>query len=105
LKRAAIVPGPNVLDLEISANSCAVISGFVRDDNTRQGIAGATVSLFGATATSRGDGSYELSLGCPPRPTGTRYIMILEHPAWERREILSSVPTYSTTWELLMHRR
>jgi hypothetical protein len=105
LKRAAIVPGPNVLDLEISANSCAVMSGVIRDDDTRQGIAGATLSFFGATATSRSDGSYEISLGCPPRPTGTTYVLILEHPAYERREILSSVLTYSTTFDLLMHRR
>jgi carboxypeptidase family protein len=98
-------PTQNILDLQISANRCAWITGTVRDSNTRHPIGGATVTLGNIVATTASDGTYTLALGCPPVDDNMNHPFSVQHPAYQTRQFPTRVPTYSTRWDVLLDPR
>ena len=100
-----IVPGPNAANFRISANGCAIVTGRVLDGVTRAPISGAAITFFGQRTVTAADGSYQMNLGCPPRPATVSETIVVDHPAYQRREYLVGVPTYSTTWDIYMQPR
>lgn len=98
-------PGPNVVNFRLSAAGCVTMSGRVIDIVSQAGVSGATITFFGQRAVSAADGTYALHLGCPPRPTSVSDTIIIEHPNYQRREYLISVPTYSTTSDIVLQPR
>lgn len=98
-------PGPNVVNFRLSAEGCATMSGRVIDIVSHAGVSGATISFFGQRVVSAAGGAYALHLGCPPRPTSVSETITIEHPNYQRREYLISVPTYSTTSDIVLQPR
>jgi hypothetical protein len=98
-------PGTNTVNVQISASGCVTMSGRVYDVVTRAGISGAAITFLGQHVVSGADGSYALNLGCPPHPAGPSETITLEHPNYQRREYLISVPTFSTTSDIMMQPR
>lgn len=98
-------PGPNVVNFRLSAEGCVTMSGRVVDIVSHAGVSGATITFFGQRAVSAAGGSYVLHLGCPPRPTSVSETITVEHPDYQRREYLISVPAYSTTSDIVLQPR
>ncbi|HJQ38631.1 MAG TPA: carboxypeptidase-like regulatory domain-containing protein [Thermoanaerobaculia bacterium] len=91
-------------DFRISLIGCVTMTGRVIDgSNVRLGISGATIDFAGQHVVTAADGSFRFELGCPPATD--RANMILEHPSYQRREFVASIPRYSTTTEIVLEPR
>jgi hypothetical protein len=100
-----LVPGPNMVNFHISVNGCVTMSGRVIDIVSHAGVSGATITFFGQRVVSAADGAYTFHLGCPPRPTTVSENITIEHPNYQRREFHIAVPTYSTTYDIVLQPR
>jgi hypothetical protein len=98
-------PTTTMQDFQISSNGCAIMAGRVLDGGTRAPIAGASIAFFGLATVSGSDGSYSLNLGCPPQPAHVSETIVVDHPGYQHREFLISVPTYSTTADIYLQPR
>jgi hypothetical protein len=73
-------------DLYPASGSCISRYGLIIDSRSLRPIAGATVTLAGATATTGADGWYRIDLGCPSvvLPGGTT-VIVVGHSRYESR--------------------
>ena len=74
-------------DLFLDSGTCISRYGAVIDAGTLRPVAGATVSLGGATSISGTDGWYRIDLGCPEAnlPGGTTFMRVT-HPNYAPRD-------------------
>jgi hypothetical protein len=73
-------------DLYPRSGNCIARYGLIIDSRSLRPIAGATVTLTGATVTTGADGWYRIDLGCPSvvLPGGTT-VIVVGHPRYESR--------------------
>ncbi len=91
-------------DFRISLIGCVTMTGRVVDgSNVRLGISGATIDFAGQHVVTAADGSFRFELGCPPATD--RATMVIEHPNYQRRELVASIPRHSTTSEIVLEPR
>lgn len=90
-------------DFQISIPGCVTMSGRVVDANTHAGISGATIDFVGKHVVTAAEGSFLIYVGCPVRVSSA--MITIDHPNYLRREYLTSVPTYSTTTEIVLQPR
>lgn len=93
--------GQETKNFAISSLGCVTVSGRVLDGVTYAGISGATITFEGQRVVSEGDGTYELQLGCG-RTTRTTSTIVIEHPAYQRREYVTDAPLYSTRRDIYL---
>jgi len=67
-------------DLFVNGGDCASRYGTVTDARTARPIAGATLSVAGASATSGADGWYRIDLGCPASTGFGTTLISVTHP-------------------------
>ena len=83
------VTGPSYRgDLLVDRGTCVSRYGTLADARTLRPVAGATVSLGGATTVSQGDGWYRLDLDCPSTGTigfNTTFLYVT-HPSYAPRQ-------------------
>jgi len=73
-------------DLYPRSGNCIARYGVIIDSESLRPVAGATVTLTGATVTTGADGWYRIDLGCPSvvGPGGTT-VIVVTHPRYESR--------------------
>ncbi|HJQ38632.1 MAG TPA: carboxypeptidase regulatory-like domain-containing protein [Thermoanaerobaculia bacterium] len=96
-----VIGGSSFSNFEISANGCVTLSGRVVDANTHAGIPGATIDFLGRHVVTGEDGLYRMDLGCPPAGSGNQTIVV-DHPNYQHREWLRSIPTASSVSEIVL---
>ena len=102
--QSIVIGGTAFSNFQISANGCVTLSGRVVDGNTMAGISGATIDFLGQHVVTGEDGRYRMDLGCPPTGSGNQPIAV-DHPDYQRREWLRSVPTASSVGDIVLVRR
>lgn len=79
-----------------------MIDGTVTDRISDGPVAGAVVSFIGKSVTTDARGTFALPLGCPPANDGAHHPWSVDHPGYHPRRFPMPIPSYSTTFEVVL---